>query len=56
MLLLLGVPDVVVDAVMGWEPGGAARMRARYVHVTAPLLKKAAGQVGEALWGPSQDN
>lgn len=27
-LLLLGVPDVVGDASMGWEPGGAARMRA----------------------------
>ncbi|MFF4371568.1 tyrosine-type recombinase/integrase [Streptomyces sp. NPDC001594] len=51
VLLLLGVPDVVVDAIMGWEPGGAARMRARYMHVTGPLLKRAASQVGEALWG-----
>jgi integrase len=34
VLLLLGVPDVVVDAIMGWEPGGAARMRARYMHIT----------------------
>ncbi|MFJ9129758.1 tyrosine-type recombinase/integrase [Streptomyces sp. NPDC102340] len=52
VLLLLGVPDVVVDAIMGWEPGGAARMRARYMHVTGPMLKKVADQVGEALWGP----
>ncbi|MER7956847.1 site-specific integrase [Streptomyces sp. NPDC096030] len=51
VLLLLGVPDVVVDAIMGWEPGGAARMRARYMHVTGALLKKTADQVGEALWG-----
>ena len=51
VLLLLGVPDVVVDAIMGWEPGGAARMRARYMHVTGPMLKNVANQVGEALWG-----
>ncbi|RFU87369.1 site-specific tyrosine recombinase XerC [Streptomyces sp. YIM 130001] len=56
VLLLLGVPDVVVDAIMGWEPGGAARMRARYMHVTGPMLKKVADQVGEALWGPPDPN
>lgn len=39
-LFLLGVPDVVVDAVMGWEPGGAVRMRARYMHVTGPMLRR----------------
>ncbi|MEW2084577.1 site-specific integrase [Streptomyces sp. NPDC005283] len=50
VLLLLGVPDVVVDAIMGWEPGGAARMRARYMHVTGPMLRKVAQQVGDALW------
>ncbi|WP_306674871.1 MULTISPECIES: hypothetical protein [Streptomyces] len=54
MLLLLRVPDVVVDAIMGWEPGGAARMRARYMHVTGALLKKTADQVGEALWRPPE--
>ncbi|MFF3911332.1 tyrosine-type recombinase/integrase [Streptomyces sp. NPDC001848] len=51
VLLLLGVPDVIVDAIMGWEPGGAARMRARYMHVTGPMLRKVADQVGEKLWG-----
>ncbi|MGW0319642.1 tyrosine-type recombinase/integrase [Streptomyces flavidovirens] len=51
VLLLLGVPDVVVDAIMGCEPGGYARMRARYMHVTGPLLKKVAKQVGDELWG-----
>ncbi|MET7694152.1 site-specific integrase [Streptomyces sp. NPDC005483] len=53
VLLLLGVPDVIVDAIMGWEPGGAARMRARYMHVTGPMLRKVADQVGEKLWGPA---
>ncbi|MFI6566801.1 tyrosine-type recombinase/integrase [Streptomyces sp. NPDC050534] len=53
VLLVLGVPDVIVDAIMGWEPGGAARMRARYMHVTGLMLRKVADQVGEKLWGPS---
>jgi hypothetical protein len=52
VLLILGIPDVVVDAIMGWEPGGAARMRARYMHVTGTLLRKVAQQVGDALWEP----
>jgi len=50
-VLLLGVPDRIGDAIMGWEPGGAARMRARYMHVTDPMLKRVAQQVGGALWG-----
>ncbi|GGJ43397.1 hypothetical protein GCM10010121_063290 [Streptomyces brasiliensis] len=52
VLLILGVPDVVVDAIMGWEPGGAARMRARYMHVTGTMLRKVAQEVGDALWEP----
>lgn len=52
VLLLLGVPDVVVDSIMGWEPGGAARMRARYMHITGPMLRKVAQQVGDMLWEP----
>ncbi|MFJ8742404.1 tyrosine-type recombinase/integrase [Embleya sp. NPDC127516] len=51
VLLLLGIPDRIVDSIMGWEPGGSARMRARYMHVTDPMLRKVAGQVGAALWG-----
>ncbi|MET7427438.1 hypothetical protein ABZT16_00335 [Streptomyces flaveolus] len=39
-------------SIMGWEPGGAARMRARYMHVTGIMLRKVAQQVGEALWEP----
>ncbi|MEU8752119.1 tyrosine-type recombinase/integrase [Streptomyces chartreusis] len=56
VLLILGVPDVVVDAIMGWEPGGAARMRARYMHVTGTLLRKVAQQVGDVLWEPPTTN
>lgn len=56
VLLLLGVPDVVVDAIMGWEPGGAARMRARYMHITGPMLTKVAQQVGDALWSVTEAN
>jgi integrase len=52
VLLILGVPDVVTDSIMGWEPGGAARMRARYMHVTGTMLRKVAQQVGDALWVP----
>ncbi|MER6117324.1 site-specific integrase [Streptomyces sp. NPDC001743] len=55
VLLLLGVPDVVVDAIMGWEPGGSARMRARYMHVTGPMLQNVAQQVGDALWGATSE-
>jgi len=50
VLLILGVPDVVIDSIMGWEPGGAARTRARYMHVTGTMLRKVAQQVGDALW------
>ncbi|MET7762344.1 tyrosine-type recombinase/integrase [Streptomyces sp. NPDC005393] len=56
VLLLLGVPDVVVDSIMGWEPGGAARMRARYMHITGPMLRKVAQQVGDMLWEPPKAN
>ncbi|MFI8186408.1 tyrosine-type recombinase/integrase [Actinacidiphila glaucinigra] len=56
VLLLLGVPDVVVDAIMGWEPGGSARMRSRYMHVTGPVLKNVARQVGDALWSSPDTN
>ncbi|WP_443062783.1 hypothetical protein [Streptomyces sp. NBC_00390] len=56
VLLLLGVPDVVVDAIMGWAPGGAARMRARYMHITGPMLTKVAQQIGDALWRVPEAN
>ncbi|MFJ4874415.1 tyrosine-type recombinase/integrase [Streptomyces sp. NPDC088745] len=51
-LLILGVPDTVVDRIMGWEPGKSARMRRRYQHVTGQVLQRTAAQVGGLLWGP----
>jgi integrase len=50
ILLILGVPDTVVDAIMGWEPGQSARMRRRYQHLTNHVLKGTADKVGMLLW------
>ncbi|MEU4296671.1 tyrosine-type recombinase/integrase [Kitasatospora aureofaciens] len=50
VLLILGVPDAVVDAIMGWEPGKSARMRRRYQHLTSPILKETASKIGGLLW------
>lgn len=52
VLMLLSVPDRVIDQIMGWGPGGAARMRARYLHVPDHLLKEVAQKIGAAIWGP----
>ncbi|WP_413753135.1 site-specific integrase [Streptomyces sp. R-74717] len=56
VLLILGVSDAVVDAIMGWEPGKSARMRRRYQHLTSRVLKDTADKIGGLLWGndPSQ--
>ncbi|MFC8075989.1 tyrosine-type recombinase/integrase [Streptomyces sp. NPDC057307] len=51
VLLILGVPDTVVDAIMGWEPGKSARMRRRYQHLTGPVLQQTAAKIGGLLWG-----
>jgi integrase len=50
VLLILGVPDAVVDAIMGWEPGKSARMRRRYQHMTSPVLRQTADKIGGLLW------
>lgn len=50
VLMLLGVPDRVIDRITGSEPGGAARMRARYLHVPDHLLKEVARKIGTAIW------
>ncbi|WP_435178963.1 tyrosine-type recombinase/integrase [Actinacidiphila sp. bgisy145] len=50
ILLILGVPDTVVDAIMGWEPGQSARLRRRYQHLTSRVLKDTADKVGGLLW------
>lgn len=55
VLMLLGVPDRVIDQIMGWEPGGAARMRARYLHVTDPMLKEAARKIERAIWAAPEN-
>ena len=52
ILLILGVSDTVVDAIMGWEPGQSARMRRRYQHLTNRVLKDTADKVGGLLWRP----
>lgn len=54
VLMLLEVPDRVIDQIMGWEPGGAARMRARYLHVPDAMLKEVAKKIGAAIWGPPE--
>ncbi len=53
VLMLLSVPDRVIDLIMGWEPGTAARMRARYLHVPDAMLKDVARKLAEAIWGAS---
>lgn len=42
----------VVALALGLRQGEAlgARMRARYMHITGPMLRKVARQVGDALW------
>ncbi|WP_103532268.1 tyrosine-type recombinase/integrase [Streptomyces sp. SM11] len=50
VLLILGVPDTVVDAIMGWEPGKSARMRRRYQHLTNRVLTDTADKIGGLLW------
>ncbi|MEU6054162.1 site-specific integrase [Streptomyces xanthochromogenes] len=55
VLMLLGVPDRVIDQIMGWEPGTSARMRARYLHVPDAMLKDVAQKIAEAIWGPSEE-
>jgi hypothetical protein len=38
------VPDVIVDAIMGWEPRGAAGMRARCMYVKGPCCGRSPGR------------
>ncbi|MCZ4123903.1 tyrosine-type recombinase/integrase [Streptomyces sp. H39-S7] len=51
VLLILGVSDTIVDAIMGWEPGKSGRMRSRYQHLTGRVLKDTASKVSGLLWG-----
>lgn len=47
VLLLLGVPERIVMAIMGWS---SASMAKRYQHVTDPLLRETAVKVDGLLW------
>ncbi|MGX1504650.1 UNVERIFIED_CONTAM: hypothetical protein RKD43_003275 [Streptomyces graminofaciens] len=53
---LLGVPDRVIDQIMGWEAGTSSRMRARYLHVPDAMLKDVARKLADAIWGPSPED
>jgi integrase len=53
VLLLLGVDERVVMAVMGWS---SAVMRKRYQHVTEPLLTDTARRVHDFFWGSSTED
>lgn len=48
VLLLLGVPERIVMAIMGWS---SASMAKRYQHVTDPLLRETAEKIDGLLWG-----
>jgi integrase len=47
VLLILGVPERTVMAIMGWSSSGMAR---RYQHVTDPIRASVAKQVDGLLW------
>jgi integrase len=47
VLLVLGVPERTVMSVMGWS---STAMVARYQHVTDPIRRMVADQVGGLLW------
>ncbi|MDH6703423.1 integrase [Kitasatospora sp. MAA19] len=48
VLLLLGVPERIVMAIMGWS---STSMAQRYQHVTEPMLNDVGRKIGAALWG-----
>jgi integrase len=47
VLLVLGVPERSVVGIMGWS---STTMAARYQHVTDPIRRTVAAQVGGLLW------
>ncbi len=51
VLLLLGVPERIVMAIMGWSSSSMAK---RYQHVTDPLLAETAQKVDGLLWGAAE--
>jgi integrase len=51
VLLVLGVPERTVMGIMGWS---STSMAARYQHVTDPIRRTVANQVGDLIWPESQ--
>jgi integrase len=51
VLLILGVPERAVMAIMGWSSTGMAH---RYQHVTDPIRDRIAKQVDSLLWEPDE--
>ncbi len=47
-------PGRVINQIMGREPGGAARMQVRYLHVTDPTLKEATRKIEKTILGPHE--
>ena len=47
VLLVLGIPERTVMGIMGWS---STSMAARYQHVTDPIRRQVAGQIGGLLW------
>ncbi|HEY5881023.1 MAG TPA: site-specific integrase, partial [Nakamurella sp.] len=47
VLLVLGVPERTVMGIMGWS---STAMAARYQHVTDPIRRQVADQIGGLLW------
>ncbi|WP_441246967.1 tyrosine-type recombinase/integrase [Kitasatospora sp. McL0602] len=52
VLLLLGVPERIVMAIMGWS---SASMAKRYQHVTDPMLHDVGQKIDGLLWGNVAD-
>ncbi|MFD4536251.1 tyrosine-type recombinase/integrase [Kitasatospora sp. NPDC058397] len=50
VLLLLGVPERIVMAIMGWS---STAMAQRYQHVTDPMLHDVGRKIGGLLWSGS---
>jgi integrase len=52
VLLILGVPERTVMAIMGWSASG---MAARYQHVTDGIRQTVAKQVGGLIWETEEE-
>lgn len=52
VLLILGVPERTVMAIMGWSSSGMTR---RYQHVTDSIRSSVASQIGDLLWQPGPE-